>query len=407
MRIEDKLDKINIYASSSLSTDDYNSLSLLYQPLIGSMTLGFYQSIYALIERNGLRSEEFFFMNILDLLGMNPDEFHECRLKLEAIGLLETFKNDNNYVLLLKLPLTPNQFIVNSAFGVYLRGKLGTKMFDLLIDHFKIEKFDRKGYTNVTKSFDEVFETIDDIRPIEIDGVILGRKPNTPISMKNNKFSYDDFLKSINKGLIGNLSIEGFKKLIINTSYVYGYDEQDMIELFNDSINKASEFDPKLFKKRASEIYSVKTNRLGPCLGEKYINTKEDDSLMNTLANASIIEMLDTLWPNYPASYLKTISDIYESIDLDPKVINILIFNTLNEKNGQLPTLSYFKKAAKTWIERDITDVTTAWNYIRRTKKESVPLVKKYNSNNEKVKTNEWVSNFNENVKEGFETLDE
>ncbi|MGM9971810.1 MAG: DnaD domain protein [Anaeroplasmataceae bacterium] len=404
----DKLDKFNIYASSSLSTDDYNSLSLLYQPLIGSQALFVYEALASLIERNGLRSESLYYVNLLDLLGLDEKTFNDSRLKLEAIGLMETFSNNDDYVLLLKIPLTPTQFLVDSVFGVYLKSKVGDKMFDYLTDHFKIEKFDRKGYKNITVSFNDVFESIDYNDTVKIDGVLLGRKPSGPIQMNNRNFDYNYFLSNIDKSFISYESLEGFKRTIINTSYVYGFNEDEMISLFDESINKTGLFDSKLLKKKANDRYNFKNNNKSPYLAQKDNDNSNSDSFIQVLASTPVKQILDTYWPGYPAIYLKTINDIYENIELDRGVITILIFSILKDKNGELPTLNYFKKVANTWIENGIYDVNAAWNYITRGKqanKEKTIDHPKANKTN--VKTAGWVDENRRNLKEGFEMLNE
>ena len=68
MKKMDKLDQINIYASSSLSNDDIQTLSLLYQPLIGANAIVAYEAMYSLLERNGFNSEVMCFYNITDII---------------------------------------------------------------------------------------------------------------------------------------------------------------------------------------------------------------------------------------------------------------------------------------------------------------------------------------------------
>lgn len=403
----DKLDKINIYASSGLSNDDYITLSLLYRPLIGADALSLYQTLYAIIERNGFSSDSIYYEGLLDLLCLSDEQFNSIRLKLEAIGLLETFSNGAKYVFLLKHPLTSKQFLVDSEFSIYLNSKIGNKMFDYILSRLKIDKFDRTGFTNLTVSFDEVFETIDYSNKKEIKDVILGRKPNSPVIMKNREFDYDYFFKSIDRSFIQYESLEKFKNNIINKSYIYGFSEDEMINLYNDSINKLGYFDSKILNKKAYEIYCYKTNNNTPYLGEKS-NEEDDEDVLKLLASISIKEVLDMYYSGYPASYLKTINDIYESIDYDRTVLNILIINVLKEKNGDLPNLAYFKKVAKTWLENGINDVDSALNYINRAKKRSKNTKDESINNsraisNTNVKTSDWVEDYKKNLTKGFE----
>lgn len=404
----DKLDQINIYASSSLSSDDIHSLTLLYSPLIGGDATMIFEVLYSLLERNGFSNEVMCFYNLCDLLGVSFDAFENARLKLEAIGLLETFYKDSSYVFLLKQPLTANQFLNDSTLGIYLESKIGDKLFTNLVEHFEIKKFDKKGYENITVSFDDVFETESLNSSVKINGRVLGRKPNTNIQIKNHKFDFDKFASLIDDSHLEYGMSKGFKKLIIDTSYVYAYDEDDMALLYNQSLNKSGVFDSKMLKKKALVLFQYKHNNSSPSLKEKEEILDKNESLMNLLAETSVEEILTQFYPGYPPTYLSTINEIYDNIDLDREVLNILIFSILKDKKGVLPTLSYFKKASITWHEQGITTKERAWEYIqgisniKSSKKEDVAYTGNKKQN---VKTNDWVEKYKENIGEGMEKL--
>lgn len=402
----DKLDQVNIYASSSLSNDDVQTLLLLYQPLIGHEATVVFEALYSLLERNGLSNEIMLFYNLCDLLGLDYTSFNSARLRLEAIGLLETYFKEGSYVFLLKQPLTANQFLNDSTLGTYLESKMGERLFKTLVEHFEIKKFNKLGYKNITVSFDEVFETVNTFDNVKIDGFVLGRKPNGNINIKNHMFDYDEFVKCIDITLIQYGLSEGFKRLVVNTSYVYGYNVDDMIVLFNQSIGKNGYFDSKIFKKKASVLFQYKNDNSSPKLGEKGELLSEDEDLMNTLASTSIEEMLTQFWPGYPSTYLATINEIYDTLDFDREVINIMIFYVLNSKNGQLPTITYFKKAAASWKNYGIKTKEDAWAFVRNAKVKTSEDKKPQNyTKGVEVKTNDWVKDYKNNIEEGIEKL--
>ena len=209
-------DKVNIFASQTLSIDDYASLSLLYQPLIKSRALGIYQTLYSLLDRSRLCADGMVFSNILDLLGSTKEEFEEARLSLEGIGLLETFNKKDIYVFLIEAPLSPARFLQDTVFGAYLLSAVGEQMFEELVSRFRIEKFDRLGYDNITASFDEVYESTPDTK-VNINGFILGRKNNTSVNINNHNFDFDLFEANIDETLLLNGLTPQIKRLIINT----------------------------------------------------------------------------------------------------------------------------------------------------------------------------------------------
>ena len=49
-------------------------------------------------------------------------------------------------------PFTAKNFIKDVALGLYLYSKLSQDTFDLICNHFKIEKIDKQSYENITKN---------------------------------------------------------------------------------------------------------------------------------------------------------------------------------------------------------------------------------------------------------------
>ena len=99
--------------------------------------------------------------------------------------------------------------------------------------------------------------------------------------------------------------------------------------------------------------------------------TKEDDLVASTdfidyLDNTPASEILEELVPNFPASYLNTINDIYSNIDLPRGVLNCMIIKVLKEKSGELPSLAYFKKVSESWIKDSVFTTIDAMKYVTK-----------------------------------------
>ena len=90
------LDRITVYASTTLNGDDVNVITLLYSPLIEADAYKMYMTLHSLLNRSNLTSHTLLHKEILDILGLNSKTFAEARLKLEAIGLLSTYKHEND-----------------------------------------------------------------------------------------------------------------------------------------------------------------------------------------------------------------------------------------------------------------------------------------------------------------------
>lgn len=358
--------KFNIYSSFTLSNDDVAVISLLYTPLMGSDALMLYMGFNSLLERNNLKSEELIHQDFLDIYSLSALNFTKARIKLEGIGLLISYEtSDKNYFYVLCPPLTAKNFIKDATLGLYLYSKIRRETFDYLYNHFKIEKLDKNKYVNITKSFDEVY-TSQITNEITFDKFkyILGKKPNKNIRIKDYKFDFDIFVKGINQDFLDTGVTKNFKEQVCNLAFVYGFDEYEMISLYQDSINKSGVYDYRLLKTKANNLFIYKRNMKAPKLIEKDENLVSNDDLTSYLEKTSANVLLDDIVPNYPEKYLQTINDIYANIELPRGVLNCMIIKVLKEKGGDLPSLNYFKKMSETWIKDNVFTTVDAIKYV-------------------------------------------
>ena len=371
MKSLDRKSKFNIYSGFTLSNDDVSVISLLYTPLIGSEALMLYMAFNAFLERNNLKSEALTHEDFLEIYSISERKFLEARSKLEGIGLLITYlnKNDNSYIYALCPPLTAKNFIKDVTLGLYLFSKIRKETFDYICNHFKIEKIDKTAYEDVTMSFDEVYESrVSNDETFEKFQYILGKKPNTGIKIKDAGFDFSFFLKEINHDFLETGVTKNFENQIKNIAFVYGFDESEMISLYNDSINKSELYDYRLLKKKANILFNYKRNMKGPILVSKNEDNTSYDDLISFIENASPDEFLESIVPNYPSSYLDIIIEIYQNIALPRGVLNCMIMKVVKDKSGELPKLNYFKKVSESWIKDNIFTTADAIKYITTAK---------------------------------------
>ncbi len=361
----DSNSKFNVYASFTLSYDDINTMSLLYAPLIGSDAFMLYFGLNSLLERNNMKSENMIHQDLFDIYSFKNNEFLNARMKLEGIGLLMSYlTDDGTYYYYLCPPLTAKSFIKDATLGLYLYSKLRNETFEFIYNHFKIEKLDKKMVTNITKSFDEVYDLdINNNSTFEKFGYILGRNPNTGLVIKSNKFDFDKFKKAINQDFLEVGITKEFQKQIETLAFSYKFNENEMIGLYHDSINKSGYFDYRLLKKKANQLFNYNRNMKAPVLTTKMEDTTSGDDIISYLDNVSPVDLLDANLNQYPAEYIDTINQIYSEIDLPRGVLNCMIIKVLKDKSGELPRIAYFKKVAGTWMSANVFSTEDAIKY--------------------------------------------
>jgi replication initiation and membrane attachment protein len=157
-------DQFFAYAKSNLSANDYQSLALLYQPIIGVFAFSLYSTLWNLLNRQNLISEKYLHSDLESILNCKITKIEEARRNLEALGLMNAYLHDDCFAYEMKLPMTASSFINDGILGAYLQNCVTESRYDRLLKFFKIAPIVKDGFVNVTKSFNEVFPAMPSIQ---------------------------------------------------------------------------------------------------------------------------------------------------------------------------------------------------------------------------------------------------
>ena len=164
-----------IHIQSDLSSGDFKSLALLYQPLLGMDAHGLYITFYQLINQTG--RQIFSHQELFDFLNIKQTVFLNMRHKLEALNLIQTFQKNDDFIYMMKTPLSAKQFLTDTVFGSYLQSEIGEKNLNILAEMFKKDQPNLEDYDNQTKAFDALYE-FKSLNLLKLDYDLQGRKQN-------------------------------------------------------------------------------------------------------------------------------------------------------------------------------------------------------------------------------------
>ena len=94
-------DSYIVINKSLLNDNDRLILTMLYQPIVGSMAISLYFTLWADLNKTQIMSNEYTHYHLMNAMSLKLDDIVSSRKKLEAIGLLKTFYKIgeiNNYV---------------------------------------------------------------------------------------------------------------------------------------------------------------------------------------------------------------------------------------------------------------------------------------------------------------------
>jgi|GEM_PF-5950615 len=377
-----------VYLKRSLTSEEFNLLHLFYLPILGFDAFGIYSIFYnfAKAKLNDSNKHVWFF----DSYGFTLKKFLSCRKKLEGLELIETYVDDDNYIYILKPPLTREKFLQKPFFGKLLESKIGD---DNLIRLNKLAKNNfnlSKNYKLINKNFEESYQfsgspILDDmlldvlinnekVKVEKTDEIILFPDEGL-LSNKNYNFFIDKIGGLANTSLLN----QEIKEEIIRQAGIYEYNVEDFVEIIKKVSLGKTNIEPKHIKQAAKRYYedTYEANSRNKDNGE--INLKDE---LEAIKKLSIMQIIDKRIKNIDERQkaLNTIDEFWKKNEIiDENIIKIFIIYILREKDGILPHVNYLKKVYETWNDEGISSALDALKHINGLKNNKKAIKKKKN----------------------------
>lgn len=363
-----RLNKFKLITYQNIDIDERNVVTLLYQPLIGCKAFSLYLTLWSLIDRSRLKTPTYLHKKLYDILSIKPKVFSDARKKLEAIGLLVVYQNEEMFLYELKAPLTAEEFIKDGNLGAYLFKEIGKTNFDELISLFRISSVEKDGFKNITTNFDEVFESLPS--PIETNDNYMSRS-KSKISL-NHKFDFEMFFEGLSKNFVDHRKITNkVKEKIERLSYIYGLDEIMMQKVFLDSVkrDKSVDLDKLNISARNWYQFEKKTSKKIEVKKDESTGVNTNNEVIEMCKNLKPVELLEALFGVKPAAAeIKIIDRLLDSELLDIQLINFLFVYVIGYTGGQIPNYNFFEKIATDWARNKVATIDEAIKYNKERK---------------------------------------
>ncbi len=378
---------------TTLTERDRNILLMLYQPLVGNTAISLYYTLWSYLDKYELLSNEWTHNHILTNMAISIQEFVDARIKLEAMGLINTYLkkgNINSYVYELYSPLAASEFLNNPILSTALFNNIGKLEYEQIINYFKVPKLNLREYENISSKFSDVFAF--STKPIN-DSIIYDLKRSRHRNLEIlSKIDINTIVSLVPEEILNPNLTRDMKDYIYKIASIYDYDNDVMVELIRNSVGVNKKIDKKLLRSNAEKYYSF--DHLGKLpsliykLQPEYLR-KEVKDMSN---RSKMIYLFETTSPydfikskykngNPSNNDLKVISYLLLDMNLKPGVVNVLVDYVLKINNNKL-TKAYVDVIAGQWIKSNIETVEDAMNiaekeYKRRQSKQSKKAVNK------------------------------
>lgn len=396
-------DYLDVKLNSLIADYDIETLSNLYQPIIGYASLAIYltfvaeaknQKITSIISHNQL----------LNRLQIAPGDFISARKNLEAVGLLRTILESKPgmkvYHYQLYAPKTPAKFFDDTLlFGMLIKavGDNDAKRFKVI---YQFTPSEEEG-KDISASFVEVYQP-----DFDDPAFMKALRGSSAIGRRNGKinseFNYDLFFQHLSQ--ISQIKEDAFTKKdmkeIERLSALNGISEEEaasaVASIYDPYAGKGKHIDysrlAQIFQEHTDYSYLLnKKNGRGPNTNSGSSRLAGKINIMETRSPKEFLALLQG--GTQPAtSDLRIVDDLSRKFNLNNSVINAIIDFVLTTNNNVL-SRPLCEKIAASIAREGITTTIDAMNYLKRVsnqgrkRSESKPV--QVNEKEEKEQTKE------------------
>ncbi len=416
MKVLANQDFLEVRLASLIADFDRETLSNLYQPMIGYEALALYMTLWS--EANNekvspLCTHEQLFLRMRIPAGA----FVEARKYLEATGLLRTFiakgQDFKIYHYELYAPKSPRGFFDDTLLYGMLIKSIGETNATRLKNIYLVEPKQDYG-EEITAKFAEVYHPhFNDDAFLEAAGEDNKIKGRNSGKIKG-QFSYELFFKALSE--ISQIKESAFSKEemkeIERLATLNGVSEKDAALIVNQLYDATKPKGERIDFKKLTRIMQEKTDG-------KYRRNGKNNETESPNLNAGVtdlakkINLMETKSPKDYLSYLqggtkpasadlKLINDLSKNYNLPNPVINAIVDYVLY-KNDNVLSRPYAEKVAVSLVRENIKTAVDAMNYLRKvdkkarskkTHKSVMQVLETEHKDNNEEKNKDWESDW-------------
>ena len=341
---------IEVRCIEHLSSEQRQSLNLLYGPLMGKNSICLYEFLGSI--QNLVELEDVYL-----LLNMNASQFDIARNLLEQYHLIETYVHEGDMLILLYAPLLPDSFLCHETYSRLYLASVGAKCFDKVKAMLYKDKTVSSSYTKVESPLDvSILDSWNESKEIAFEKV-------KPTIKQKYDFDFATLFKGMDRIFPVRLRTSENLDRIAEMAKIYGIDAKDMRKYVQRSTNPSTHvFDLEKLKDM------VMRNR-------KVMEVSKDPYKM------SPVKFLQNKQNGIPVvkSDQALIERLCKEFQFPIEVVNTLIEYTLQQTNQQF-SRNYVEKVAASWVRLGVDSRKKALDIINQS-----PLENKRDKKVEKV----------------------
>lgn len=367
-------------------------LIYFYQPILGPVATSLYTTLKALESPELLRSQRPMHRVLLDYLNADLVAIEQARRRLEALGLLRTFVNEDvmgkYFVYELYPPLAPDEFFKDDLLSLLLLQTIGQKNFDNLVTKFTLHPV-TKDLEEITANFSNVFPEIvaravkapQDTQSIK-QAMQLKKRPAVLFSEADlDTFDWDFLQSLLARFQVTQAELTKHQQVIYQLHHFYNIDETTMANLIANTVNIVT--NEINIKKLESLVLAEYTQMQGsPVTMSSQSETTDEKIPTKTSSEQSADEILVTkakrlsvfdflTWQKKLAGGFvgkgetRVLRELQNRHILPDEILNMLTYANLHTSGATTVTQAFTDSVANDWLENEINTPQRALKRIQ------------------------------------------
>lgn len=382
-------DSFVLFKKGILTDLDSQVLISLYQPLIGPTAFTILLTLWQTVSEN---NKPLTHDNLMTDLNMNINVFYQNRIKLEAVGLQNTYQKRNTgdhreLIYELVPPVTPAAFFKDDILSVALYEAVGEQRFQQLENKFVYPRLSiGANVDNITKSFLDVFYVSMDTIPTVVQEAKtnVNQRQTRQLNFTQSElqtFNWRYFKTLVARNRISSAEVDKHQSALFNLATFYDINETELARLTAMTMNIAND---------TIDIAALQRNVLNNY--ERRQTVKPTVTSTTTLSSSNVSAVLlqqvnfrqneiDFIRHNlnlFPRKFLEkyrelhnnfvsksdalTLSNLVQRHVFNDAIINLLSAYVLQEHNNLTPGV--VDTIANEWYQHKISEPDQALNQI-------------------------------------------
>lgn len=377
------IDTYRIFSQTDVNTIDQHVLCQLYQPIIGSISIGLYLTMCSELKLDRLLSVESTFYRLSLITHRDLEQIEQALSKLSAIGLIKMMIKSTQvteYLIELIPPKTPHDFYEHPLLVASLHRYLGKLEYEKTKFMFLKPVINTDGFEVLPHAFDQfigVEFSVEDTNAYVDTKPVLNHQTVNPhigidlellkLQLKSYQLSDQLLTKQVLECLsqiqaMYQLTTLELSSLLMQSHQEHGFDLKQLEQL------SSVYYEKQLQPKKLEYIYHHQPIKQH----SRHINNPTIER-MDSLNCFDYLRYLLGKKPN--RSDLMIVEGLILRFDLNPGVVNVILDYTI-QKEGRL-VKRYVEAIASTMKTRQIETVEAAMIEIKKASKKTKTNTKK------------------------------